>query len=182
LPEHVAKQLPETDYLLEAGRCSVGIESTVLSVQNLRYSILRPGAVTKDEIREAVPGCIFDEPGEQSLKMNSPGLMKSHYSPQKPLYIINKPTTLPDNSGLISFRLPVLSENVSKLEVLSPHGDLNEAAVNLFAALHRLEESDVSAIYAEALPETGIGAAIMDRLKKAAYKYQIQNTINEKIL
>jgi len=56
---------------------------------------------------------------------------------------------------------------------ITEKGDLNEAAVNLFVALHRLEESDVSRIYAEAVSEIGIGIAIMDRLRKASYQYSL---------
>jgi L-threonylcarbamoyladenylate synthase len=56
------------------------------------------------------------------------------------------------------------------VEVLSPAGDLREAAANLFAALHRLDAADLDVINVEALPESGLGRAIMDRLRKAEAK------------
>lgn len=167
---HVEKQLDYVDYILDGGRCPVGIESTVLAVNNKSISILRPGAVTADDLKE-YNLLIPENPGQGEVRFQSPGLLKSHYSPKKPLYIINDLINIPAGAGLIVFTNPQQKIDVGKLEVLSPGGCLSEAAANLFPALHRLEESEVESIYVRALPETGLGVAIMDRLRKAAYKF-----------
>lgn len=178
LPQHVEKQLHDIDYLIDGGACQVGIESTVISLCNDSFKILRPGAITANEISLVKPYFSSEHEKDIEIELQSPGLIKSHYSPNKPLYIIRKIETFPDNSGLIAFKRPQRMVNAAKIEVLSEEGKLDEAAINLFSALHRMEESDIDAIYVEAVPETGIGIAIMDRLNKAAYKFS-NTTVNK---
>jgi L-threonylcarbamoyladenylate synthase len=71
--------------------------------------------------------------------------------------------------GLLSFRGPKGSSSFQHVEVLSEQGDLRQAAANLFAALRRLDASHLDLIVAEPLPETGLGLAIMDRLRRASH-------------
>lgn len=173
LPSHVEKQLPEIDYLYDGEACILGIESTIVEINDETFTILRPGAISELEISKVLPLLKVNNKKKKKDSYRSPGLLKSHYSPSKPLFIIDKSDNLPANSGFISFKTPLIKTNAKRIEILSEKGDLNEAAVNLFAALHRLEESDVSRIYAEAVPEIGIGIAIMDRLRKASYQYSL---------
>jgi len=173
LPLHVEKQLPEIDYLYDGGACMLGIESTIVEINDETFTILRQGAISEQEISKVLPLLKVNNKKKKKDNYRSPGLLKSHYSPGKPLFIIEKSDNLPANSGFISFRTPLNKTNAKRIEILTVKGDLNEAAVNLFAALHRLEESDVSRIYAEAVSEIGIGIAIMDRLRKASYQYSL---------
>ena len=76
----------------------------------------------------------------------------------------------PTNSGLIWFGNEPIRAGFSSVENLSPKGDLQEAATNLFSALHRLDAAGLKIIYARLLPEIGLGRAINDRLRKAAWR------------
>lgn len=169
--QHVKKQLSGVDYILDGGATSVGIESTVITLHDDGFVILRQGIITRDDIEQVIPY------SKQKItlheKLSSPGIVKSHYSPEKPLYISGESNKIPntENAAFLSFG-SVPETTFKRIEYLSENGNLKEAAVNLFQKLHFLEESDVDFIVAEAVPETGIGVAIMDRLRKAAFKYK----------
>lgn len=168
--EHVKKQLPGIDYILDGGSTSVGIESTVITIHQDGFVILRQGIITKEELETVLPN------SELSAKKNeiisSPGHIKSHYSPNKPLYILgeNSKELKTKNAAFLSFGTKPSSE-FKLVEYLSSSANLHEAAVNLFEKLHFLEDSDIDFIIVEPVPERGIGIAIMDRLRKAAYRY-----------
>ncbi|GAB1414694.1 L-threonylcarbamoyladenylate synthase [Paludibacter sp.] len=170
--KHVSKQLPDVDFLIDGGDSTVGIESTIISLNDRGFEILRHGIITKEEIEEIIP--FYAVPDRDKTNIVSPGMLKSHYSPNKPIYLLDK--SLPDfidyrKAGYISFT----GKDISKyriVELLSTDGDLKTCAVNLFAAIHRLEDSDVEYIIAETVPEKGVGIAIMDKLRKASYRYR----------
>lgn len=169
--KHVSKQLPDVDFLLDGGEAQVGIESTIISLHEKGFEILRHGVITREEIETIVP--YYAVPERDKTNIVSPGMLKSHYSPEKPIYIIdeNLPADIDiTKAGLLSFSCENTA-NYQLVELLAPDKDLKTCAVNLFAAIHRLEESDVAYILAEPVPETGIGIAIMDKLRKAAYRY-----------
>ena len=169
---HVQKQLPDVDYLLDGGQSDVGIESTIIRLNDKGFEILRHGIITREEIEKVLPYHALSE--EEQNNIVSPGMLKSHYSPGKPIYIQSEKTlqhTDRSKAGILSFCGSDIT-GYQQVEILSPERDLKTAAVNLFAAIHRLEDSDVSYIIAEQVPETGIGIAIMDKLRKAAYRYE----------
>lgn len=170
-PWHVAKQLPGVNYILDGGRSMVGIESTVIRLIDEGFALLRPGAITKAKLECELPQVDIHDFKKEKL---SPGLLKSHYSPQKPMFLSSEIKDSVDISkaGLLAFGPSDNSGRYRRVEQLSEKRDLNEAAVNLFSAMHQMENSDVEFIVAEPVPETGIGVAIMDRLKKAVYQYQ----------
>lgn len=178
--EHVKKQLPEVEHVIDGGDTSVGIESTVISLNQDGFELLRPGAISVQDVETVIPKSKFFS---EEKHMKSPGLLKSHYSPRKPLYIIDESEINTDtsNAGLISFGQSKYSHKYKYLEILSENKDLGEAAINLFSAIHKLEDADVDFIVAEPVPETGIGIAIMDRLRKAAYQYKNAIIYEEKI-
>lgn len=166
---HVLKQLNNVDFIIDDGNTSVGIESTVISLNSEGFKILRPGAITMQELAAVVPysDSLFST---HNKGLQSPGLLKSHYSPRVPLYILgkHKVNTSGKKTGLLTFGTEKEKNTDFVTENLSASGNLNEAAANLYNSLHKLEESGVDLILAEPLPETGIGIAIMDRLRKAA--------------
>ena len=168
---HVLKYFPTVDYVLEGGKAAVGIESTVIRLIDNGFIMLRPGAITISDLEIVLPQIAFHNFKEDKL---SPGLLKSHYSPQKPIYIRGDNYISDDFSkaGLISFGLPVDGARFKQFEVLSETKNLHEAAINLFSAMHNMEKADVEYIIVDPVPEEGIGIAIMDRLKKAVYKYE----------
>jgi L-threonylcarbamoyladenylate synthase len=169
---HVRKQLPNVDYVLDGGNTTVGIESTIVSVEGNYCQLLRPGFITLEDIEKALPDTfVFDY--SKPEKLVSPGLLKSHYSPQKPLYIWNgQMNNFPVDAGLILNRNHEINYKANKIVYTSHSGNNIEIAANLFAALHSMEEDDnVKVIFIEPVEETGLGIAIMDRIKKAAYQY-----------
>lgn len=169
---HVRKQLPHIDYILDGGKTTVGIESTIVSVEADKCVVLRPGRITPEEIRAALPGVVVESKALND-KIMAPGLLKSHYSPKKPLFILSNETQLPAHSGLILHSNAETNLNATRIVRTSENRSLLEVASGLFAALHTLEDDpEISQIWIEAVPETGLGIAIMDRMKKAAYQYQ----------
>jgi len=174
--QHVRKQLPNVECILDGGASAIGIESTVITLYSDGFVILRQGFITQSDLEKVLP------PSQQAVsketELASPGLLQSHYSPTKPIYIlgechgeINK-----RNAAFLSLT-GKNTEGYKRVVYLSRSADLKEAAVNLFGALHTLEDADIEFIVAEPVPELGIGLAIMDRMRKAAYKYS--HTINE---
>ena len=171
--KHVKKQLPNVDYILDGGDTSVGIESTIISIEENVCKMLRPGIITAEDIQKALPdGFIFSN--EKTEKMVAPGLLKSHYSPAKPLYILNgDEIQIPKSSGVILHGENVFIENAQKTVYTSKNYNYHEIAANLFSALHAMEEDErVKQIFIEAVNCVGLGIAIMDRINKAAYQYQ----------
>jgi L-threonylcarbamoyladenylate synthase len=171
LATHVAKQLPNVDFIVDGGPSEVGIESTIISLNDMGFEILRHGVITREEIEEIIP--FHALPEEEKTNIVSPGMLKSHYSPVKPLYILGEERAAPTDRrqvGVLSYTGEDC-EGYAAVEILSKTGDLKTCAVNLFAAIHRLEEADIEYIVAQPVPETGVGIAVMDKLRKAAYQY-----------
>lgn len=171
-PEHVLKQLSGIEYLLMANEKMVGIESTVISIDGDQCFLLRPGAISLNEIQKVVE-CIPLNKEKKEGELPSPGLLKSHYSPNKPMFILKiNQQTLPPGSGLILHSSSDLSHFASKTIYTSMSADPVEVAANLFTALHEMEDDEtVSRIYIEPIKETGLGVAIMDRINKAVFRY-----------
>lgn len=165
---HVARQLGDrVDLILDGGKCPIGVESTVLELGE-EPVLLRPGGIPLEDI-ERVIGKVRTSPSRGIPR--SPGQLPSHYAPRVPLRIVLQETPPPGlRVGLLAFREVKHPEYFAKVEVLSSSGDLREAAANLFTCLHRLEEADLDLIFAEPVPEVGLGRAIMDRLRKAEGK------------
>jgi L-threonylcarbamoyladenylate synthase len=169
--QHVQEQLgDEVDLVLDGGPCQIGVESTILSFLEERPRLLRPGGLSLEEI-ESVIGPV-DVSASRNSVPTSPGMLPKHYAPRTP--IVLDPQAGSDayrnkRVGLLSFRRPQGSLSFQHVEVLSEQGDLRQAAANLFAALRRLDASHLDLIVAEPLPETGLGLAIMDRLRRASH-------------
>ena len=172
-PEHVQKQLTNVAYLLKNEYEMVGVESTVVSIHNGKCVLLRPGAITLAEIQKVVPCTAFTKESSED-KLHAPGLLKSHYSPNKPLYILaGDINSLPLNSGLILHEKLASVTNASRVIFTSETLNSTEIAANLFISLHSMEDdSSVSQIFIAPVEESGLGVAIMDRIKKASYRYQ----------
>ena len=155
--EHVTG-LARVDMILDGGPCRAGLESTVVDLTLERPAILRPGPVTRDALERIVGP--LGEP--EANVMKSPGQMLSHYAPGLPLRMNVT------NPGKTEAWLGFGASATATLN-LSPSGDLVEAAANLFDYLHRLDEpARFSAIAVAPIPQEGLGAAINDRLRRAA--------------
>ena len=162
--EHVRESLGnEVDLVLDGGLTDWGVESTIVDVTGDVPVVLRHGAVTVEQLRNVVSD--IAESTDATATPSAPGQLESHYAPRIPLHLDT--ATDPASTAYLAFsKAP--AETFAVVEVLSPTGDLREAAANLFDALHRLEHSDASAIYAELVPDNGLGRAINDRLRRAS--------------
>lgn len=171
-PWHIKRNLPGVNCILDGGKSTVGIESTVIRVVNGGFAMLRPGAVTLRALEKVLPQMEYLH--AQGEKKVSPGLLKSHYSPQKPMFFSTDVNDLCDfsNAGLIAFGDSNKVNKFKHVEVLCNNNNLPDAAVNLFSCIHNMELADVDFIIVDPVPETGIGIAIMDRLKKAVFKHK----------
>lgn len=174
-PEHVQDQLGEQiPYILDGGDCSVGLESTIIGIEEGQVIIYRLGGTEISAIEEIV-GKVLILP-QSSSNPKSPGMLKSHYAPRKP-FILGEIEALAKKYNASGTKFAVLSfdRDYSDLKphasfILSKTGDFAEAAKNLFSAMRLLDQSDVSVILAEELPEEHFGKAINDRLRRAAAK------------
>lgn len=170
---HVAHMLKNRIKLVLDGGSSVyGIESTIISFQNEHTFINRHGAISLEEIKE-ITGEVKSKEAPLD-KCESPGMLPYHYSPLTPLKIIDSTEEIEkESSGFLAFRRPVKPVLSKYVKILSESGDLREAASNFFSYLIELDQKGVEIIYAEKVPEKGLGRAIMERLKKASKKYNV---------
>lgn len=163
--EHVSASLPGPadggpKLILDMGPSDVGLESTVLDVTTSPPALLRPGGITIEDI-EALVGPI-DIAGTDDIAPRSPGMMSRHYAPTTPLRM--NATSRNDGEVLLGFGPTSLHVEMT----LSESGDLIEASAHLFEMLHHLDAMDATGIAVMPIPDTGLGLAINDRLRRAA--------------
>ncbi len=171
--EQLAGRIP---MVLDGGPCPVGIESTVVQPRTDHVVLLRPGGVPVEAI-EALgipvrPPQVSDEP---AASQPAPGMLPRHYAPRTPLHLFDRLEDVPRDLmrgavGWLALTAPPsdLADRFVHVEALSAEGSDIEAARNLFAALRRLDAGPAERIIALAVPETGLGRAINDRLRRAA--------------
>ena len=163
---HVLEELGgRIPLILDGGPCAHGIESTIVLADGDRLHILRQGPITAEAL------AAFGSVSGAVAGISAPGGLASHYAPRTPLRILparQNPcsTEVPEKLGLLAWESS--GEGFAAVEFLSRTQDLCEAAANLYGAMRRLDASGLDGIVAEPLPETGLGAAIMERLRKAA--------------
>jgi L-threonylcarbamoyladenylate synthase len=168
-PEHVNEQLGgKIKYILDGGECPVGIESTIIGFDTERPVVYRLGGLSIEEIEKVI--------GKVNVQIHSssnpkaPGQLKSHYAPLKKFILGNLDDLISIYSkhtiGVLSFQRNL---NIPNQIILSPSGNLEEAAQKLFSALRELDKMPVDIILGELVPEEGLGRAINDRLRRAAF-------------
>lgn len=153
--EHVLKTLGgRIPLVIDGGPCKGGIESTIVAVEGERLRLLRPGGIPREALEAFAPLSM----GGSGIE--APGMMESHYAPTKPLRL--EAETAEDDEFLIGFGR--VTGDIS----LSPSGDPVEAAARLFDCLHAADASAARCIAVAPVPSDGLGAAINDRLRRAA--------------
>jgi L-threonylcarbamoyladenylate synthase len=165
--DHVAAALGERiDLILDGGPCPIGLESTVVDLTSAAPRLLRPGGLVRSSI-EAEIGRLSVEPspGDEGEAALSPGRQASHYAPSRPVRL-DAHSVAPDEA-LLAFGPRPLAGAAVVLN-LSPRGDLEEAAANLFAMLRALDRPEIRAIAVMPIPRQDLGEAICDRLVRAA--------------
>lgn len=167
-PEHVNEQLGDKiSYILDGGMCNVGIESTIVGFENDQVIIHRLGGLDISAIEKVVGPVSIQTHSTSNPK--APGQLISHYAPRKKVILGNVSELLQqyslERTGILSLQHDFAAPYQF---ILSPAGSIPEAAQNLFSALRVLDKLPIDVILAELVPEEGLGAAINDRLKRAA--------------
>ena len=142
------------NYILDGGTCEIGIESTIISFLDEDVKILRHGFVTKEDIKKVIGKISENDSG----KIISPGLLKSHYAPLTPLRCV-------DDFKLIK---NVSDKNIGILD-FSKYNDFREIAMNLFSDLRKMDKQNYDLIVWKKLVNEGLGIAINDRLTRASF-------------
>jgi L-threonylcarbamoyladenylate synthase len=167
--------------IIDGGACSEGVESTIISIEPREgkkpvFRLHRAGPITKEQLQEF--GKLEKPKPASQLAPTAPGQLDSHYAPLTPLILLENPDAfIPEEGkkyGLLSYRGEddnpyVNMHDWDAVEALSPgSGKLAEAAIRLFFVMRLLDEAGLDAIIAEPVSETGLGVAIMDRLRRAS--------------
>jgi L-threonylcarbamoyladenylate synthase len=159
--QHVANDLGDrVSVILDGGSCELGVESTVVDLTITPPALLRPGGVTAEAL-EAALGHPLGKHSSSPGSPKSPGMLKSHYAPTLPVRM--NAIAAHTGEALLGFGpAPGCTMNLSET------GNLTEAAANLFAHMHQLDNPRWAGIAVMPVPETGLGRAINDRLRRAA--------------
>jgi L-threonylcarbamoyladenylate synthase len=162
--DHVTQSLGASiSAVLDGGPCSIGLESTVIGFNEDQCILLRQGGIAREEI-EAVTGAL--QIADNQSEISSPGMLHRHYAPDTPIRLNVR--DLQSGDLVLGFgpveqgKFPEGSLN------LSVNCDLNEAASNLFSMMHQLDNAKPASIAVMPIPDCGLGAAINDRLRRAA--------------
>lgn len=168
---HVKSMLHDkVPFVLNGGSCDKGIESTIIGFENNKPVLLRKGAIEQEAI-EKISGPL--EVYQATDKVRVPGMLKIHYAPYTPLFISdNIPEALSPlrfkRVGLLLFTNKFSGEKVAVKKVLSVSGSMEQAAQNLYAYLHELDGMNLDLILTEPFPDSGLGKAMNDRLRRAS--------------
>ena len=170
--EHVANQLgSKVSIILDGGKCSVGVESTIIAFIEDEFVLLRPGGLPVNQIENVVGQIKIKSVSDNPI---APGMLPFHYAPKvkiKFLNDVNQSDLLNKKVGGLFFSENKSSIKFDVVKILSTKRDYIEAASNLFSMLHEFELEDLDLILVERVPEENLGIAIMDRLTKAVNKY-----------
>lgn len=174
------------DAIIDGGDCSVGLESSVVDTTGEVPTILRPGGITEDMLREVI-GDIHIDPAllnpDMDIKPISPGMKYTHYSPDAQVIIVKgelnevvseinqrilEAKSVGKDVGVLATDETSSLFNCDKVLSVGSCSNLLEVASNLFEVLRKFDDSHTDIVYSLAFPEEGIGKAIMNRLEKSA--------------
>ncbi len=166
--QHVASELQgRIPLIVDGGPTAHGLESTIVAVGDEVIEVLRLGPITPEQLARFGKVRIAGV----SARMQAPGQLRSHYAPRTQLVVtadFSSFTREQKRCGLLAWKSVAPNVRFAAIRVLSPAGDLREAAARLFHYLRELDELHLDLIIAEPLPNEGLGSAIMDRLQRAA--------------
>ncbi len=168
--QHVADQLSnQVDLILDGGPSEIGVESTILSLEGDTPCILRSGGTTIEELESFIGKLHIST--VSLTRPQAPGQLERHYATRTKVEILDEQhETLNcyEKTGLLVLTPPSNPLSYAAIEILSATGDMREAAANLFRALRRLDSLSLDRIIARPISEKGLGAAIMDRLRRCS--------------
>jgi L-threonylcarbamoyladenylate synthase len=157
--------------ILDGGECQKGIESTIIGFEDEVPVLYRHGSLPLEEIERLIGPVTIKN--RNNVAPEAPGMLSKHYSPKTRLVLVEDlANALKKHEGkklgVLSFGSTPNYKEVTCAEYLSVQADMEEAANQLYAALHRLDQANLDLIIAERLPDIGLGRSINDRLERAA--------------
>jgi L-threonylcarbamoyladenylate synthase len=155
------------DAVLDGGSSQVGVESTIVACLGGTPRLLRPGGVPREAI-EALIGMKLEAGSEGGRNPLAPGMLASHYAPRARVRLNARSVEAGEAVLLFGPQSIEGAETAHVTLNLSKNGDLVEAAAHLFSYLRQLDASGAATIAVSPIPETGLGEAINDRLRRAA--------------
>jgi L-threonylcarbamoyladenylate synthase len=176
--EHVRVELDgRIPLIVDAGPTTYGIESTIIAVHGNKIDILRRGPITQEQL--SIFGVKVDVV-TSAEKISAPGQLPKHYAPKAPLQLIENANSFSpkpnQRCALLAWNALANDKRFVAIRNLSERQDLRQAAANLFRCLRELDVHDVDLIVAERVPDQGLGAAIMDRLRRASRDFDRRGT------
>jgi L-threonylcarbamoyladenylate synthase len=172
--EHVSNYFKgDLEVVLDGGYCEAGIESTIIGFENNQPILFRHGSIPVEEIEKVAGKVLINI--KNDTRPDAPGMLSRHYAPATQTYLTNDVEALLNSFsdqkiGLLLFKNELIDSRVHAQEILSKSGNMQEAAKNLYAALHRLDQLELDLIIAERLPDFGLGKTMNDRLERATKK------------
>ena len=186
--EHVAEDLSgRVDMILDAGPVEIGLESTIIDVTGETPLILRPGYISLEQMREVLGQGDFDPAilgkPDPNLRPKAPGMKYRHYAPKAELTIVEGDTeavvkaiaALAGEKKALGFRVGILCPEESRgrydaslVKTVGTRADEKTIAHNLYRCLREFDEEEAEYVFSEAFSDGPLGAAIMNRLVKAA--------------
>ncbi|MGL4632407.1 MAG: L-threonylcarbamoyladenylate synthase [Leadbetterella sp.] len=169
--QHVEDQLGDKiPYILDGGSCHVGIESTIVGIENDTLTIYRTGGLSVEEIEGFYNEKVVINTHSSSDPL-APGMLKKHYSPNKTVKILPNNYIIDTSTNRVGVMMfsdvhPQIANDFNV--VLSHSKSLMEASQSLFSALRELDAMDIDTIYLQLVPNVGLGRAINDRITRAA--------------
>jgi L-threonylcarbamoyladenylate synthase len=166
--DHVISDLRgRIDAVLDGGATKLGLESTIVDCSSDQPRLLRPGAIAREALEDAL-GAPLGDTHPHAQKPTAPGQLASHYATRSKLRL--DVSEVQPGEALLAFGQPQPkgAERATYVLDLSPTGNLVEAAANLFAHLRALDATDTHSIAVAPIPAHGLGEAIRDRLMRAA--------------
>lgn len=182
---HVWQDLAgKIEAIVDGGECDIGVESTVLDLSGEAPVLLRPGGVTVEQLEDCLgESVVTGKSGAEKDAPVSPGLKYRHYAPRALLFLFSGEPEKVEAEMTRHFRFwkarnyrvgllctgenPLRNEE-AVVECLGPREDPERAAFLFYSALRQMDQQGVDMILVEGYPETGVGLALMNRMKKAA--------------
>jgi L-threonylcarbamoyladenylate synthase len=162
--EHVLTDLDgKIDFVVDGGRCDVGIESTVLDCTSYPFTVLRPGSITLEMLAEHCEVTAKTKAGDVA---RSPGMKYKHYTPEAKVYLI---TAAPDDvaKNFAGEKIAYIGLRPFKGELRYIASSMEDFSRNIFAMFRAFDRAGAEIILADKVDEAGLGAALMNRLRKA---------------
>lgn len=160
----------KVDAIIDGGQSNIGLESTVIKIEKNEIKILRPGAITEEDLIRVLPENFKIISSFKTEKVESPGMKYKHYKPKAKVILCEKNKINEAKKIFKNYKVAFLlfESSVSENSIYVKYNSLKDYAKNLYSDFYEMDKKDVDFIIAEKVEEKGIGKAIMNRLKKAS--------------